>query len=139
MKPSIAKYYKAKIDPDLEDLLLEIIDSSDEKIDIKSLIVYFRKEMKVIEQISNLIFINSKSIKYPSDDEFKINTEYAKFNQYFYSQKFTVKQDFETKVSVLILKLKFLSKHDPQYILDQYNILKKFLINNGIEEDRYTY
>jgi hypothetical protein len=101
MMPSMAKYYKAKIDPDLEDLLLEVIESGEDKIDIKSLILYFKKEMKVIEQISTIIFTDSNFLKLPDEEENTGANNYM-FNKYFHSQSFPVKQDFETKVRFLL-------------------------------------
>ena len=52
---SVQKYLFEKLDPDLVEILIEIIESGENKIDVKSMIFYFREKMRIFEQVKLIL------------------------------------------------------------------------------------
>ncbi|CAI2387791.1 unnamed protein product [Moneuplotes crassus] len=118
------KYNNVKLDPFIIQVLIDTIEQGESRIDTRSLIVHFRRKMRVIGQIKSIL-LQFKPREYDNDEE-----EEDPLSTFYHCQQFEIAHDFDTQ---------FVTKHDPEYILKQYNVLKRLLIRNSIEEDMLTF
>ena len=89
------------IDPEVFDVLVNVVEISDEKIDVKEIILYFRERFRLVDQISALLFnldqIEISDYKNKDTEEFKTSTENQ--NRTFESCKFrNINLNFDSKV-----------------------------------------
>ena len=125
------------IDPEVFDVLVGIIEHSDDKISIKDVILYFRHKFRLVDQISALLF-NSRvepSENSKDDEEVKFGEEGRE--QQTDTHKFDfLNHHFDELVNFVITVAQILKKYTPKEAINQYNAIKAFLINSGINENK---